>query len=164
MKLLIAYDGSACSESALDDIVRAGLPSSGEALIITVAEVWLPPPAAATVDPQTPDFIEDIARRHREKGEKWLVQADTLVKHAQTRLINMLPGWKVEARSTYGSPAMEILTTADEFGPDRIVVGSHGHSALGRLILGSVSHKLLAEADCSVTVVRGPAIGRERAP
>ncbi|MEP6947390.1 MAG: universal stress protein [Acidobacteriota bacterium] len=155
MKLLVSYDGSACSESALDDIVRAGLPLLGEALIISVAEVWLPPPSAESVDEQTPDFNEDIARRHREKGEKGLVQAKTLVKHAQTRLNNVLPGWKVTTRAMYGSPAKEILTTADEFDPDLIVVGSHGHSALGRLILGSVSHKLLAEADCSVRVARG---------
>ncbi len=155
MKLLVAYDGSACSESALDDIARAGLPASGEALVITVAEVWLPPPNGKATEDSTPDFIAEIARKHREKGERWLVQAGTMVKHAQTRLKNLLPGWKIDTLSTYGSPANEILSNAESFEPDLIVVGSHGHSPLGRLILGSVSTKLLTEAKCSVRVARG---------
>ena len=44
MKLLIAYDGSKCADSALDDLTHAGLPGKGEALVMTVAEVWRPPP------------------------------------------------------------------------------------------------------------------------
>ena len=43
MKLLIAYDGSRCAEAAIDDLNRAGLPESGEGVVISVAEVWLPP-------------------------------------------------------------------------------------------------------------------------
>jgi hypothetical protein len=45
MKALIAYDGSACAEAALDDLKRAGLPGEVEAMIVTVAELWLPPPS-----------------------------------------------------------------------------------------------------------------------
>ena len=155
MRLLVAYDGSSCSESALDDIARAGLPALGEALVVTVAEVWLPPPNGKATEDSTPGFIAEIARRHREKGERWLVQAGTMVKHAQTRLENLLPGWKINTLSTYGSPANEILSNAEKFEPDLIVAGSHGHSPLGRLILGSVSTKLLTEAKCSVRVARG---------
>ena len=43
MKLLIAYDGSKYSEASLDDLARAGLPDSGEALVVSVADVWRPP-------------------------------------------------------------------------------------------------------------------------
>lgn len=155
MKLLVAYDGSPCSESALDDIARAGLPASGEAAVITVAEVWLPPPNGKAAEDSTPGFIDEIVRKHRERGERWLVQAGTMVKHAQTRLKNLLPEWKIDSQSTYGSPANEVLSKAESFDPDLIVVGSHGHSPLGRLILGSVSSKLLTEAKCSVRVARG---------
>ena len=41
--------------------------------------------------------------------------------------------------------------------PDLIVVGSQGHSGLGRFLLGSVSHKVVNEAHCSVRVARGTA-------
>jgi long-subunit acyl-CoA synthetase (AMP-forming) len=44
MKALIAYDGSTCADAALDDLMRAGLPGEVEAMVVTVAELWLPPP------------------------------------------------------------------------------------------------------------------------
>jgi hypothetical protein len=43
MKILIAYDGSDCANAALEDLQRAGLPRVAEALIMSVAEVFLPP-------------------------------------------------------------------------------------------------------------------------
>lgn len=46
MRILIGYDGSDCAEAALDDLQRAGLPSKTEALVLSVAEVWLPPPSS----------------------------------------------------------------------------------------------------------------------
>jgi len=44
MKILIGYDGSECADAALDDLTQAALPPTGEAHILSVAEVWLPPP------------------------------------------------------------------------------------------------------------------------
>ena len=59
MKILIGYDGSACAEAALDDLTRAGLPDSAETHILSVAEVWLPPPP-----PSSYEIIEEA--RHVE--------------------------------------------------------------------------------------------------
>ncbi len=39
MKLLIAYDGSPCSDAAIADLQTAGLPAVAEALVLTVAEM-----------------------------------------------------------------------------------------------------------------------------
>jgi nucleotide-binding universal stress UspA family protein len=61
----------------------------------------------------------------------------------------------VKAESRSGSPAGVIIVRADEWRPDLIVVGSHGRSALGRFMLGSVSQKVVTEAHCSVRVARG---------
>ena len=155
MKILIAYDGSRSSESALDDLERAGLPDTGEVVVVTVAEVWLPPPELENGNGASPDFIKEIVKKHREKGERWLTSAEMMAKHADDRLRAILPGWKTSARATYGSPAWEILTVADDFKPDLIVVGSHGHSTIGRIVLGSISQKILTEAHCSVRVARG---------
>jgi len=44
---------------------------------------------------------------------------------------------------------------ADKWKPDLIVVGSHGRSALGRLVLGSVSQRVLTESRGSVRIARG---------
>jgi nucleotide-binding universal stress UspA family protein len=67
----------------------------------------------------------------------------------------MFPEWKISAEATYGSPAWELLARADEFKPDLIVAGSHGHSAISRFFLGSISQKILTEAYCSVRIARG---------
>lgn len=152
MKILIAYDGSHCSESALDDLVIAGLPLNGDALIATVAEVWLPPPDSTE---ETDEFMEQMLAKHREKGKRMLSEAEVMAKHAAARVKRILPAWNVRHLATYGSPGWEVMNAAEDFEPDLIVVGSHGHSALGRLLLGSISQKVLTEANCSVRIARG---------
>lgn len=157
MKLLLAYDGSECSEAAIDDLVRAGLSEEGEALVLTVAEVWLPPPnhngdiTGIHLDAET----EFIIRQHIEKAEHAVKDAGELANRARERLQNILPNWKISAEATYGSPAWEVLMRAAKFKPDLIVAGSHGRSAISRFILGSISQKVLTEAHCSVRVARG---------
>ncbi len=154
MKLLFAYDGSHCSEAALDDLARAGLPSAGEALIATVAEVWLPPPGSTNEETES-EWLRDAVARHRQKGERLMNEAEMRARHAAARFRTMLPGWTVSHSTTYGSPAWEILSLADEARADLIVLGSHGHSVIGRFILGSVSQKVMTEAACSVRIARG---------
>jgi nucleotide-binding universal stress UspA family protein len=152
MKILIGYDGSHCAESALDDLARCGLPSDGEALVVTVAEVWLPPPDSTE---ETDEFLEQMLAKHRERGKRLLSEAEVMAKHALARVKRTLPGWKVSHLATYGSPGWEILNAADEFEPDLIIVGSHGHSVIGRLLLGSISQKVLTESSVSVRIARG---------
>lgn len=154
MKILLAYDGSRCSDAAIDDLTRAGLPDAGEITVITVAEVWLPPRESPDYD-AADVYFERIAAHMREKGERSLSEAETLAAGAADRIRTVLPTWKIAHEATYGSPAWEILSQADEIKPDLIVVGSEGHSAVGRLVLGSVSQKVVTEAHCSVRIARG---------
>ena len=156
MKILIAYDGSECSEAALDDLVLAGLPEDGKFLVMSVAEVWLPPANSSEWEAETTDpYLKEISRKHLENSKKAVAEVETLANHAVQRLQKMFPRWTVSAEATYGSPAWEVLTRADSFEPDLIVVGSHGRSAVGRFFLGSISQKILTEAHCSVRVARG---------
>jgi len=161
MKLLIAYDGSKSSDSALDDLVLAGLPEKGEALVMSIAEVWLPPPNGGRSLADSPAGYrfdretEERIREQWERGEHMVAEAEALSRHARERVVKMLPGWIVNSSATYGSPAWEVLAEADEFDPDLIVVGSQGRSAIGRFVLGSISQKILTEAKCSVRIGRG---------
>ncbi|HZT60809.1 MAG TPA: universal stress protein [Pyrinomonadaceae bacterium] len=158
MKILIAYDGSDCAEAALDDLQRAGLPPDAEALVVSVTEVWLPPPP-----PSVYEVVEEAAaaytpaelQRHFIEDSPTVVEAHALAEKARARLRKNFPGWEVRAESFYGSPAREVLRVADEWGPDLVVVGSHGRSALGRFVMGSVSQKVLNESRSSVRVARG---------
>lgn len=55
-----------------------------------------------------------------------------------------------------GSPADEILKFADKNGMDLIAMGSHGLTGALRLLMGSVSRKVLDQAKCPVLIVRIP--------
>ena len=157
MRILIAYDGSECSDAALDDVERAGLAVKGDALIVSVAEVWLPPP---NIEPEagrddTDEFIDQRLETHRQKGELLVAEAEANVLTCRERLLKTLPQWNIETLATYGSPAWEILSAAGHYKADLIVVVSQGLSAFSRFVLGSVSQKVLTEAACSVRVSRG---------
>jgi nucleotide-binding universal stress UspA family protein len=53
-----------------------------------------------------------------------------------------------------GNAAEEILAHAIRKKVDMIVMGSHGHSAIGSLLLGSVAHKVLTQSNVPVLIVR----------
>ena len=68
MKLLIAYDGSKDADSALDDLQSAGLPTTGQARVISVAEVWLPPADSIEEQNGASAYAESILRESRLRG------------------------------------------------------------------------------------------------
>ena len=158
MKILIGYDGSDCAEAALDDLTRAGLPEAAEAHILSVSEVWLPPPP-----PSSYEILEEAREAHSPaelqrdfaKRGPAAKEALKLAKRALDRVQTNFPKWKVTADSSCGSAAWELIAVADEWKPDLILVGSHGRTALGRFVLGSVSQRVLTEALCSVRIARG---------
>jgi nucleotide-binding universal stress UspA family protein len=152
-KILVAYDGSDFADAALTDLRFAGLPESGvEILVMSVAEVWLPP--SNSEEEETPNYITEIVRKKHEKNLQILEDTKVLTEKAAERVRAFFPEWNVQVETTYGSPAWEILSRADDFKPDLIVVGSQGLSAFERILLGSISQKIVTEAKCSVRVSR----------
>jgi nucleotide-binding universal stress UspA family protein len=144
----------------------AGLPETAQAVVMSVAEVWLPPPPQGM---SIGAYSEEL-RSHPQPFQGWeeggeaLGNAEAMVRKAALRLHSLFPGWDVSSEATYGSPAWELIAKADAMRADVIVVGSHGRSALGRFFLGSVSQKVLTEAECSVRVSRGKIEVDETAP
>ena len=63
---------------------------------------------------------------------------------------------RVEHRLEEGDAATEILRVAQEMGCDLIVLGTHGRTGLGRLLMGSVAEQVLRTATCPVLTVRAP--------
>lgn len=157
MKILIAYDGSECADAALADLRRAGLPRDVDALVFSVAEVWMPPPPPSSYEiveaAREVQSAEELQRRY-EKSSSAVTEALELAQGAENRLRSDFPNWKVGTDASLGSPARELIAKADEWEPDLIVVGSHGRTALGRFVLGSVSQKVLSEARCAVRIAR----------
>jgi len=152
MRILIAYDGSSGADAALNGLQRAGLPNDVEAIVISVADVCLWPtsnPQSDTSFPRLPG-VEKARRQALQAVE----QARMLATRASTELRGRFPGWRVSAESRGESPAWAIIQKANEWRPDLVVVGSHGPTVLGNLILGSVSPKVITECACSVRVAR----------
>lgn len=63
-------------------------------------------------------------------------------------------GFQVQEAMRLGKPADEILTVAKQHKADLIVTGAKGLGAIGRVLLGSVSTRVVHHAACSVLVVR----------
>src|SRR5688572_7634613 len=155
-KVLIAYDGSSCSDEALTDLGRAGLAMDIDAVVVTVADVILPPPDDELPADDVPAIrIPEVERHAKERAEKANNEAQAIVDQGVKRVKAGFPGWNVRGEVRCDSPAWAILEMADRDKSDLIVVGSHGHSLVGgRLILGSVSQRVLYDALCSVRVAR----------
>jgi nucleotide-binding universal stress UspA family protein len=74
------------------------------------------------------------------------------------------PGIRIEYALLRGEPAHELAAFADEMNIDLIATGTHGRSALGRLVLGSVSTKLIRTAHRMVLVAPSQSGAAEVAP
>jgi nucleotide-binding universal stress UspA family protein len=159
MKILIAYDGSSCAAAALDDLRLAGLPSEATAVILSVADVWVAPSPDGDLLPQEAGTAMEeriIAARHQahEKAMQAVEEARALAIRACNRVQTDFPGWEVSAEASADSPAWAVLKKANTWKPDLIVLGSRGRSTFERVMLGSVSQKVVTEAQCPVRVSR----------
>lgn len=160
MNLLIAYDGSASSQAAMDDLSRAGLPAGCRALVLSAVDAKVPMAMRGA------DVRSQAAAALRERVERAMAEARKVVEGAVRRLSELFPGWKVESKVVADSPAWAIIKHAEGheggvFGgrADLVVVGSHGRGAIRRILLGNTSHKVVTRARCSTRVARAPREG-----
>jgi nucleotide-binding universal stress UspA family protein len=131
-RLLLAYDGSDPARRALERTADlAGLAD------VTILSVF---PASFTSLGPVPPPPEDL-----EKERERLGQATELL---QSR------GVRARGEEALGDPAHQILEEAGRREVDLIIVGSHGKRFVERVLVGSVSGKIVAQADCDVFVVR----------
>ena len=64
------------------------------------------------------------------------------------------PGTTASGLAPIGDPADEILAAARSSEADVIVIGARALGTIGRLVLGSVSTKVMHESDCDVPTVK----------
>lgn len=63
---------------------------------------------------------------------------------------------RIEHRVVEGNPAEVILGVARQMSCDLIVMGTHGRTGLGRLLMGSVAEQIVRKATCPVLTVKTP--------
>ncbi len=95
-------------------------------------------------------LISVVYSEHKESRRR---DAETVVE--RTNKLLEAEGISVECRIVTGRYAESIVETAQDIGCDLIVVGSHGRTGLKKLLLGSVSERVIGLAHCAVLVVKG---------
>jgi len=140
MKVLLAVDGSAYSKKMLAYLVthRENFSEKNTFHLLNVQPA-LPSRAVGALGKAV---VHDY---HAEEAEKVL---NPLSKFLIRHDVHATSSWQV------GHAAEQIskLAKSDDF--DLVVMGSHGHSALGNLVMGSVATQVLAQCQVPVLLVR----------
>jgi nucleotide-binding universal stress UspA family protein len=144
MKILLAIDGSPCSDAAVNEVARRPWPEGSSIKVLTALETPMPPTPETWAVP--PTYFEELEAALRKQGRHIVDRALQKLKSNNTV--------SVDAQLAPGSARSVILDEAENWGADLIVLGSHGYSAWKRLLLGSVSQAVVSHAKCSVEVVR----------
>ncbi|MBP8148434.1 MAG: universal stress protein [Limnohabitans sp.] len=140
MKILLAVDGSEYTKKMLAYITtHEELFSPNNSYTLLTVQPQLPARARAAVGKELVDTY------HREEAEKVLSPVTKfLVRH------------DIDAKtlSKVGHAGETISKTAETGKFDLVVMGSHGHSNLGNLVMGSVATQVLAHCKVPVLMVR----------
>ena len=145
-KILIPTDGSPLSAQAANAGISFARPVGAEVVALYVTQ-----PFAATIgfDGMAAAYAitdEDYEKASAEQADKYLKQ---ITDRADTA------GVKSESRAVSNfNVADGIVQAAADQGCDLIFIGSHGRSGLSRLLLGSVTAKVLSLASTAVLVYR----------
>jgi nucleotide-binding universal stress UspA family protein len=139
-KILCPVDHSAVSKRGLQNAVQLARVFSSELHVLSVVPrvPWAPP--AGEMGP-----VENASIQHefawREEFERFLHDVD----FSQVR-------WSKELRK--GVAAKEIIAAAEEHRSDVIVMGSTGRSGLARMLMGSVTRRVLQRLPCSLLTLK----------
>ena len=141
-KILVATDGSKYSNAAASEAVAIAK-RCGANLI------------AASVVPY--ESISPLGIVHSEM--QWELVTQESRKAAESNIKNVKEiaekeDVKIEELILEGRPYEAIINAAKEKRVDLIVVGSHGRTGLDRLLMGSVTERVIGHADCAVLVVK----------
>ena len=145
-KILVATDGSKYSNAAASEAVAIAK-RCGANLI------------AASVVPY--ESISPLGIVHSEM--QWELVTQESRKAAESNIKNVKEiaekeDVKIEELILEGRPYEAIINTAKEKRVDLIVVGSHGRTGLDRLLMGSVTERVIGHAECAVLVVKASKI------
>lgn len=142
-RLIVPLDGTLLAEAALPVALSLATRLQVPIHLVTVIDpAGLTPLALATVAAVDAELFEDRVARLRGDAEAVLAEPD-----ARLRQAGVVTSWEV----LHGSPGPAI-TDAVQPG-DLIVLTSHGHSGIKRLLLGSVAEKLIREGPVPVILV-----------
>lgn len=145
MKILIAVDGSAYSDAAVEEVASLPWPAGSEIKVISAVELPILSPAEF---PSWPDYLDEVDRVVTERANAAVDAALSKLRTGECKSLGLT------SKVIHGSAKQVIVDAAKNWAADLIVMGSRGLGALDRFLLGSVSNAVLHHALCSVEVVR----------
>jgi nucleotide-binding universal stress UspA family protein len=146
-RALIAIDGSMDALAAARFFARLPLdPGLATQLIGVVERVRIPHTAPAFMTPVLAQAIEGVLSERRAKIDEALDRVEAEIERGVRAVERLTP---------VGLPADEIIEAARAGDVDLVVIGARGLGTIKRLLLGSVSERVLHRVECSVLVVKG---------
>jgi nucleotide-binding universal stress UspA family protein len=140
MKILVAIDGSKFSRNAVEFVAsRSSLIGVDPEVLLLNVQLPVPGHVAGSVGKKP------MSVYYQDEAEKVLGPARSRLQEA---------GFTVSDRYVVGHPAEQISVVAAKSKTDLIVIGSHGHSALRRLLFGSVTNAVMARTTTPVLIVQ----------
>lgn len=146
MRILLAIDGSTCSDAAVTEVASRPWPEGSEIKIVSAFQVPVSP--TPEVWALSSEHFEQMERIVRKQAEAVVNAAAGVVAGRVDKAV------RVTTAVLCGSPRAAILEESENWKADLIVLGSHGYGTLQRFLLGSVSQSVVSHAKCSVEVVR----------
>jgi nucleotide-binding universal stress UspA family protein len=140
MNILFAADGSKFTKKALGFLMaHEGLTAGECELVVVNVQALLPPRVKTMVGSKTvADYYRDEARKVLDPIERFLARHEVTFK----------------TRALVGYAPDEIVMAAQQAKAGMIVMGTHGHGAVGRAIMGSVAQKVAVESKIPVLLVK----------
>ena len=143
--LLVATDGSELSERALDQAIEVA-----RALHARLSVFHALPDRVNEAHIDGINLDEPTRRKYRDADE---ANAKRILDHAKAQAAAANVPCEV-AHGIAWAPHEGILAAVERHGCDAIVMASHGRRGVSRLLLGSETQKVLAQAKVPVLVVR----------
>ncbi|MDH5833217.1 universal stress protein [Luteimonas kalidii] len=145
--LLIATDGSELAGKGLDAGLALAAALQARATVVTASEPWQDPL------PGDPSGLALAFELREEQRRKRALDAERIL--ADVRQRGAAAGVEVEAVHVPDRlPDEAILETTTACGADLVVMASHGHRGLRRLLLGSQTQSVVSRSQVPVLVVR----------
>jgi nucleotide-binding universal stress UspA family protein len=133
-----------------------GLPQHLEVIVLSVADTFYPPapPPNDEGSPAVDEKSKERAEEMRAKAMKARDEAESIARHGAARVQEFFPAWSVRAETDINWPGWAIISKAEEWGANLVLVGSGKHSLIERIQFGSVLRKVLTACERSVRVGR----------
>ena len=147
MKILLAVDGSAGSEAAVQALVSHVRPDHTEVRVLHAVD-WLTELPDSYRFGEGPTYARDILERRNSSFER----SRALVARVAGQL--QAAGFTTSTATPDADARHAIVEAATEWPADLIVMGSHGRRGFDRFVLGSVAESVMRHAPCSVQIVR----------